>query len=57
MKNSRYIIRDREAGNIIDSFNTINEARDVLIKYEECDKKEGIYTPDFYEIHDSFAKN
>lgn len=53
MKHSRYIIRDREAGNIIDSFDTPDEAKCELIQFEKTDKKEGSYTPDFYEIWDS----
>lgn len=53
MKHSRYIIRDREAGNVIDSFDTPDEAKNELMKFEKADKKEGSYTPDFYEIWDS----
>ena len=53
MKHSRYIIRDREAGNVIDSFDTPDEAKNELMKFEKVDKKEGSYTPDFYEIWDS----
>lgn len=45
-----YIIQDREAGNVIDSFNTIEEAEKALIEYEEQDKKDGIYEENFYEI-------
>lgn len=46
-----YIIRDREAGNYIDSFATEIEAQEALRNYEEQDKKDGIYEPDFYEIY------
>lgn len=53
MKHSRYIIRDREAGNVIDAFDTPDQAKNELIKFEKTDKKEGSYTPDFYEIWDS----
>lgn len=53
MKHSRYIIRDREAGNVIDSFDTPDEAKNELINFEKTDKKEGSYTSDFYEIWDS----
>ncbi|MBP3801065.1 MAG: hypothetical protein J6I85_03405 [Clostridia bacterium] len=49
----RFIIRDREAGNIIDSFDTFNEAEKKLKSYEEEDKKENIYSENFYEIYDS----
>lgn len=46
----KYIIRDREAGNIIDRFNTLAEAEAELRAYEEADKKDGIFEEDFYEI-------
>lgn len=34
----KYIIRDREAGNPIDSFDTKEEAQEVLDRYEEEDR-------------------
>ena len=46
----KYIIRDKEAGNRIASFNTMEEAIKELAEYEEADKREGTFTPDFYEI-------
>lgn len=46
----KYVIRDREAGNVIDEYNTLQEAEQVLAQFEEEDKKNGVYTPDFYEI-------
>lgn len=45
-----YIIRDREAGNVIDKFNTIEEAKAEVLRYEEEDKREDTYEEDFYEI-------
>lgn len=45
-----YVIRDREAGNEIDEFETMEEALEELARYEEIDKMNGDYTPDFYEI-------
>ena len=45
-----YVIRDRECGNIIDDFDTYEEALARLEKYEAEDKKDNIYVPDFYEI-------
>ena len=45
-----YIIRDKEAGNIIDRFNTLKEAKKALEEYETADKADNTYTPDFYEI-------
>lgn len=46
----KYIIQDRECGNYIDSFSTEREAKLALQGYEEQDKREKVYTPDFYEI-------
>jgi len=46
-----YVIRDREAGNIIETnIPTEAMANRILKGYEESDKKEGIYVPDFYEV-------
>lgn len=53
MKN--YIIQDREAGNVIETVLTLSEAEQLLVQYENDDKKEGIYTPNFYEIIESEA--
>lgn len=47
-----YIVRDREAGNEIERFETIEEARVALRKYEEQDKTDDTYEEDFYEIYD-----
>lgn len=41
---------DKEAGNKIEEFATIKEAKKAILEYEKDDKKEGIYTPDFYDI-------
>jgi len=46
----KYTIRDREAGNPIEDFDTLEEAEIKLEEYEKSDKNEGIYTPNFYEI-------
>jgi hypothetical protein len=46
----RYGIRDREAGNIIESNLSLDEAEMMLIDYEDKDKQEGIYIKNFYEI-------
>lgn len=46
----KYIIRDREAGNIIEELKTLKDAKKLLNQYEREDKKDGIYTPNFYEI-------
>jgi len=46
----RYIIRDREAGNRIATFQTLDAAQEELLTYEKADKEEGTYTKNFYEI-------
>lgn len=48
----RYVTRDREAGNVIDTFSDIIQARDAIEEYEEADKADGIYEEGFYEIYD-----
>ena len=45
-----YAIQDRETGTGIDIFDTLEEAERALKEYENDDMKEGVYTPDFYEI-------
>lgn len=49
----KYIIRDREAGNVIDDFQTLELAEKELKELELDDKKRGVYEPDFYEIVES----
>jgi len=46
----KYKIQDREAGNVIESGLTQKQADQMLVKFEDTDKAEGNYTPDFYEI-------
>ena len=53
----KYIIQDSEAGNFIDKYITLNEAKKDLLKFETQDKKEGIYKPYFYEIKNLNNKN
>ncbi len=53
MKGSKmktFKIQDREAGNVIEKGLTEEEAKKLLAKYEEDDKKEGIFEENFYEI-------
>lgn len=45
-----YIIRDREVGNVIECFATLDEAENELKEYEITDKIDGIYEENFYEI-------
>lgn len=46
----KYIIRDREAGNYIDSLVSLEEAQKALSDYEKEDKRDNIYEENFYEI-------
>ena len=46
----KYQIQDKEAGNVIAIDLTHEEAIGLLLTFEEQDKKQGIYTPEFYEI-------
>ena len=45
-------IRDRQGGNVIDSFDSLEAATYPLNEYEEADKIDGIYEENFYEIFD-----
>ena len=45
-----YVVRDREAGNVITQFETMEEAQKELERYEEHDREDGVYVEDFYEI-------
>lgn len=49
----RYVIRDREAGNVIEECTKIDTARKLLDLFENQDKADGTYTKDFYEIYDT----
>lgn len=44
------VVRDREAGNIIDVVLSIQEGEKLIAMYEEIDKREGLYSEDFYEV-------
>lgn len=46
-------IRDRQGGNVIDSFDSLEDATYALNEYEEADKLNNIYEENFYEIFDS----
>ena len=45
-----YIIQQKETGTLIDEFISLIQAEEALREYEQMDKNEGVYTPDFYEI-------
>lgn len=46
------VIRDRETGIIFSWHESTEEAERCLLVYEEDDKRDGIYEPDYYEIAD-----
>lgn len=46
----RYVTRDRETGTIIEYFETKEEAEKAIQLYEEADKKDDVYSEDFYEV-------
>lgn len=48
----KYYVRDREAGNIIEQCANLQQAQAFVKQYESDDKKDGIFTPNFYEIID-----
>ena len=44
-------IKIKETGELVeDKLRTEKEAKEWIAKWEEIDKKQGLYTPDFYEI-------
>jgi len=45
-----YIIQDREAGNVIERYQTEEEAEKALRDFEKEDKEDGTFEADFYEI-------
>lgn len=49
----KYHIRNRISGDLIDYFETFEEALKTLNEYEKYDKNEDIYIPNFYEIYES----
>ena len=46
-------IRDRQGGNVIDAFDSLEAATYALNEYEEADKIDNIYKENFYEIFDT----
>ena len=57
VKVEKYYTRDREAGNIIDSFYTQKQAEKAIEKYEKEDKKDNCFEENFYEIKKENWKN
>jgi hypothetical protein len=46
-------IRNGQGGNVIDSFDSLEDATYALNEHEEDDKLDGIYEENFYEIFDT----
>ena len=40
----------RETGDFIEQFDTYHEATDAIMEYEEEDRKDGIYSEEFYSV-------
>ena len=53
VRNKRYLIRDAEAGNPIESFDTYQEAQEMIYTYEMEDMNDFNFTEGFYEIYDT----
>ena len=49
----RFIVRESEAGNDIDSFDTPEEAIECVDKFEQQDEEDGTYVAGFYEVYDN----
>lgn len=47
----KYEIRAHETGDVIDEFDTLEDAQDAMSQYIYEDKREGIYARKFYEIY------
>jgi hypothetical protein len=41
---------DKETGTFIEKVGTIDQGLELIREYEEEDKNDGTYTPDFYDI-------
>jgi len=51
----KYIIQEKSTGTLINKFNSLEQAKIELKLYELYDHKDGIYTPDTYEIVENEA--
>lgn len=48
----KYQVCCKENGDVIEDCETLDEAITTIAQYEEQDRSEDNYTPDFYEIYD-----
>jgi hypothetical protein len=44
------VVRDREAGNIIEQVGSWEEGLNTIKKFEQQDIQDGCYSQDFYEV-------
>ena len=49
----RYQVRDSETGTFICCAQSIQDAKELISKYEKEDIEENMYSDNFYEIYDS----
>lgn len=49
-----FVVRDREAGNIIERVESRADGERLIADFEQIDRSEGVYTPDFYEVAEYF---
>ena len=49
-------VADRETGTFIELVKSVEAGKELIKKFEENDKKEGIYEDDFYVIVDAFHR-
>jgi len=52
----RYAVRDREGGNIMEEYDTIEEAKECIRIFEQEDSEEDIYEERFYEVYDKIKE-
>lgn len=56
-KATYFIVRDKEAGNIIDTFDTEAEANNAVAEYEANDMENETFEENFYEVVNSNTLN
>lgn len=56
-KATYFVVRDREAGNIIETFDTEQKANNAVNEYEASDLANDIYEEGFYEVVNSNTLN
>lgn len=44
------VVRDRETGNVIEIVKSVETGQKLIEKYEEMDKREGIFVKNHYEV-------